>query len=220
MKRMFPDRSWMPWAAITAITAVLATGCQREAAAPEMGNAPEREAAAETPLPATQAPAAGQPQPGAGDAVAGTAAGTAAGAEGAALQLVTSGVPQPFVADASGRALYYLEGDTDGSKCTGPCLDAWPPFLAPATQPTGDANLQQAISVITRPDGSRQVTYNQHPLYRYAGDTGAARLNGNGVRDKAGQWHAIGPDGEPLPPPPGAPAKPMQEQAEKPAGNG
>lgn len=218
------------WMLAAAVAVVFAAGCQREAVTPEMDNAPERADTAETPLPSAQAPAAGAPQTGAGGTAAGmasdrTATGQAeatmsgAGAQEASLQLVTAGVPHPYLADASGRALYYVEGDKDGSKCTGPCLDAWPPFLAPATQPTGDANLQEAISVITRPDGSRQVTYNQRPLYRYAGDAGSARLNGNGVRDKAGQWHAIGADGEPLPGSEASPGEPVKPgEAAKPGG--
>ena len=120
-----------------------------------------------------------------------------------ALQLVTAGTAQPYLGDNAGRALYYVEGDKDGSKCTGDCTRAWPPLLATETMPTGSANLQpDMIGVIERPDGTRQVTYNGRPLYHYAADTSADRAAGNGIRDQWGQWHAVNAVGEPLPVPP------------------
>lgn len=175
-----------------AIVAIAAIGCERESVAPEMRNAPERETVREDPLPATPAPAASD-----------------AGIQTASLMLVTSGVPHPYVADGTGHALYYVEGDKDGAKCTGPCLAAWPPFLVDASMPSGDANLQAGmIGTLQRADGATQVTYNQHPLYRYAADAGAGRSNGNGVKDQWGHWHQIGANGEPLPLP--EPAGPEQ----------
>ncbi len=130
-----------------------------------------------------------------------TAPAAATEANPSTLQLVTAGVPQPYLADQAGRALYYLEGDTDGSKCTGDCTSAWPPFLADEAMPVASANLSAAIGVVDRADGRRQVTYNQHPLYRYAGDAGSNTAAGNGVRDQWGQWHAIGASGDALPMP-------------------
>lgn len=163
------------------IGGVIATGCRREA--PGTGDTTDRVTAAEQPAGAT-APNA----PAADAATANT------------LQLVTAGVAQPYLADRSGRALYYVEGDTDGSKCTGDCTRAWPPLLANETMPAGSANLQPGmIGVIERADGSRQVTYNRHPLYHYAADTSADRAAGNGVRDQWGQWHALDAVGESLP---------------------
>jgi predicted lipoprotein with Yx(FWY)xxD motif len=104
-----------------------------------------------------------------------------------------------YLTNSAGSALYYVEGDQDGSACTGDCLRAWPPMLVGDTMPSSSAGLQAGmIGTVTRPDGQRQVTYNGHPLYRYAADTGDGEAAGNGVQDQWGQWHLIGPGGEPV----------------------
>lgn len=157
--------------------------CQREAAAPELGAAEPK---------ADAVPATG-PAPGVAPVT------SASAATDATLMLMTSGVPQPFVADASSRTLYYIEGDMDGSKCTGPCREAWPPVLLEAGMPGTSGALTGAVAVIDRADGGRQVTYNGHPLYRYGADAGVGRMAGHGVNDQWGQWHALAADGSPLP---------------------
>jgi predicted lipoprotein with Yx(FWY)xxD motif len=115
--------------------------------------------------------------------------------------LMASASPAPgggsYVADSAGSALYMLEGDRDGSKCTGPCLQAWPPLLVGETQPTAGDGLQAGmVASIQRPDGSMQVTYNHRPLHRYAADSGVGRTAGHGVRDQWGEWHLLTPAGE------------------------
>lgn len=140
-----------------------------------------------SPSSAAAGPAAGGP---ATDASAAAAAGTVT------LTLATQGTHGAHLTDSSGAALYHLEGDRDGSRCTGDCLTAWPPVLAGTTQPAGGAGLQGAmVASIARPDGSRQVTYNGHPLYRYAADGGAGSANGHGVKDQYGTWHLVSPQG-------------------------
>ncbi|WP_407909172.1 COG4315 family predicted lipoprotein [Lysobacter claricitrinus] len=117
-----------------------------------------------------------------------------AAAPGPMLVLVPDGPHGPYLTNAAGNALYYVEGDEDGRKCVGPCIQSWPPVLADTQQPTGAAGLQgAAISVITRPDGTRQVTFEGHPLYRYAADAGVGQANGDGVKDKFGSWHVAMP---------------------------
>jgi predicted lipoprotein with Yx(FWY)xxD motif len=54
------------------------------------------------------------------------------------------------------------------------------------------------IATIARPDGSRQVTYNGMPLYRYAADGGAGAAKGHGVRDAFGTWHLVSANGTPV----------------------
>lgn len=157
--------------------------CQREATTPEMNNAPPREASQPTEMPPAAAPAPA----------------TTASVPDAALILVTAGVPTPFVADASSRTLYYVEGDTDGSKCTGPCLETWPPVLVETTPPATSGALTGNVATIERSDGGRQITYNGHPLYRYAGDAAVGRTAGHGVQDQWGQWSAMAADGSALP---------------------
>jgi predicted lipoprotein with Yx(FWY)xxD motif len=119
---------------------------------------------------------------------------TGAAPAGATLTLVPQGAHAPFIANAAGNALYYVDGDTDGSKCTGDCLQTWPPVTVDTQQPSGAAGLEGAkIATITRPEGTRQVTFNGHPLYRYAADAGAGSTDGDGVKDKFGTWHLASP---------------------------
>lgn len=110
--------------------------------------------------------------------------------------LVESQVPGPggssYLVDGAGRAVYMLEGDRDGSKCTGSCLQAWPPLLVTDTRPTAGANLEPSlVGTVQRPDGSMQVTYNGHPLYHYAADAGRGMTTGHAVRDQSGSWYLL-----------------------------
>ena len=92
------------------------------------------------------------------------------------IQVATAGGPGPYLTNSAGSAVYFMEGDTDGSGCVDACTEAWPPVLVD------------------------QVTYNQHPLYRYAADVGAGRTAGHGVEDQWGHWHLIDPAGDALEP--------------------
>ena len=129
-----------------------------------------------------------------------TAPGAGSPATGAATLVMSSqGAHGPHITDAAGNALYQLEGDRDGSKCTGDCLTAWPPVLVGAARPSGGAGLQGAmIASVARPEGGQQVAYNGHPLYRYAADGGAGNTNGHGVKDKYGTWYLVSPQGTPV----------------------
>jgi len=132
--------------------------------------------------------------PGSTDAIPSPSSSTGGTPAAATLNLVAQGPHGPFLADAAGNALYYVDGDTDGSKCADACTQAWPPVTAEAQQPTGAPGLQGAmIATIMRADGSRQVTFDGHPLYRYAADAGTRNANGDGVKDKFGSWHLVKP---------------------------
>lgn len=116
---------------------------------------------------------------------------------GPTLVLVQQGPHAPYVANAAGNALYYVEGDRDGSACTGACTQSWPPVTAGDVQPSGGPGLQGAmIATVTRADGTRQVTFEGRPLYRYAADGGAGATNGDGVKDKFGSWHLAKPSSD------------------------
>lgn len=145
-----------------------------------------------TPEPATTAPViAPATQPTDMVVTPSSAAGT--------LTVATAGASGPYLANATGNALYLLEGDADGSKCTGACLAAWPPLLATDAMPSVGVNLQaNLVGTIRRADGSTQVTYNRHPLYRYVADTGAGQTAGHGVEDQWGEWYLLTPQGEPI----------------------
>ena len=44
------------------------------------------------------------------------------------------------------------------------------------------------LATRARPDGTLQLTYRTHPIYRYAGDGSAESTSGHGLRDKWGEW--------------------------------
>ena len=135
-----------------------------------------------------------------------TQATTPAAIDAAGQLTLVRGDPGPHLADGAGSALYSLDGDVAGQGCLDVCLETWPPMLVAEAQPSAAAGLQtNLVSSVQRPDGTRQVTYGNKPLYRYAGDTGLGRTTGHGVKDRWGQWHLVGPDGGALPAAAGAP---------------
>lgn len=128
--------------------------------------------------------------PGAGNPVSMPGATTS----GATLVLAQGSPRGAYLSNAAGNALYFVEGDTDGSKCTGDCVGSWPPVVSTGVQPSGGPGLEGAkIATITRADGSVQVAFDGRPLYRYAADSGAGTTNGDGVKDKFGRWHLATP---------------------------
>ena len=51
------------------------------------------------------------------------------------------------------------------------------------------------VGTTKRSDGKPQVTYNGHPLYRFAGDQKAGDTSGQGVNAFGGIWYALSPAG-------------------------
>jgi len=82
--------------------------------------------------------------------------------------------------------LYWFVPDTSTtSKCTGSCATYWPPVTGPVTAGSG---VTGTLGVITRPDGTKQATYDGHPLYTYAGDSAPGQANGNDKNLSGGVW--------------------------------
>ncbi|AXK72074.1 hypothetical protein DWG18_07110 [Lysobacter sp. TY2-98] len=140
------------------------------------------------------APPVDSASPAAGNDASQATTPTTGAAASPTLMLTANGPHGAYVTNGAGNAVYWVEGDTDGSKCKAECTQAWPPVTADAQQPAGAPGLQGAsISTISRADGMRQVTFDGHPLYRYAADTGVSQANGDGVKDKFGSWHVAKP---------------------------
>jgi predicted lipoprotein with Yx(FWY)xxD motif len=98
------------------------------------------------------------------------------------------------VTDSAGLTLYRFDKDTASppkSNCEGDCAKAWPVVAAQGTSaaPGIDASL---IGEVTRSDGSKQLTIAGWPMYRFAKDTKAGDVKGQGV---GGTWFAAAPDG-------------------------
>ena len=101
-----------------------------------------------------------------------------------------------ILVDGSGRTLYLFEKDqSDQSACAGACVAAWPVDQTSATPKAGSGVTASLLGTIKRGDGSVQVTYNQHPLYYYAGDSQPGQHNGQGVEAFGAAWFVVGPAG-------------------------
>jgi predicted lipoprotein with Yx(FWY)xxD motif len=99
--------------------------------------------------------------------------------------------------DGNGRTLYLFEKDkSHRSACYGQCAAYWPPLLTHG-KPTARAGARQALlGTIRRADGSRQVTYAGHPLYRYVQDRKPGQTRGEGLQLFGGGWDVLSPAGK------------------------
>jgi predicted lipoprotein with Yx(FWY)xxD motif len=105
------------------------------------------------------------------------------------VQLRDAGELGSILTDGQGFTLYTFDGDTPGeSACNDDCAALWPPLVLDVGEPVAPDGLMGTLGVIVRADGSRQVTLDDRPLYRFAGDREPGDLNGDGVE---GVWHAV-----------------------------
>ena len=130
-------------------------------------------------------------------AYASSPASTGQASTTAAISLhAISGIPGKALVGSSGRAIYLFEADKSGtSACTGACAAAWPPVTVTGTPRAGSGVSQALLGTIKRPDGTTQVTYNGHPLYYYAGDTGAGAAKGQGSKAFGAGWYVVNASG-------------------------
>ena len=94
-----------------------------------------------------------------------------------------SGSVTNYLTAEEGKTLYLFAKDTaDSGKSAcgaGPCLENWPPLVVESLdQVKPDSGVTGAVAVITRDDGTKQVTYKGMPLYYFAGDKAAGDTNG------------------------------------------
>jgi predicted lipoprotein with Yx(FWY)xxD motif len=102
-----------------------------------------------------------------------------------------------FLTDDQGQTLYVLLNDSaNTSSCTDSCAQTWPPFVTTEANPAvGDGLDAKLLGTLTRADGSQQLTYNQRPLYHFAGDAKPGDTNGQGI---GSVWFVASPKGEPV----------------------
>jgi hypothetical protein len=75
------------------------------------------------------------------------------------------------------------------------------------------------LGTLTRSDGKKQVTYNGHPLYYFAGDTSSGQTTGEGNKGFGGTWYLVAPSGEQLTTAPSS-STPTQSSSGSGAGGG
>ena len=103
--------------------------------------------------------------------------------------------------DGTGRAVYLWVADTgDTSTCSGACAGAWPPVTASGTVTASGSAKASDLGTITRSDGTKQVTYDGHPLYYFAGDSGPGTATGQGSDSFGAKWWLVAPSGSDVTP--------------------
>jgi predicted lipoprotein with Yx(FWY)xxD motif len=121
---------------------------------------------------------------------------SSAGAGGGLTLSTKSGPVGTYLTDGSGRSLYEFASDTaTKSLCLGACVSAWPPLTSSSAAIPGNGVIESDIGSITRSDGSKQVTYNGHPLYYFSGDSSAGQTNGQRSTAFGAKWWLLSPAG-------------------------
>jgi predicted lipoprotein with Yx(FWY)xxD motif len=126
-----------------------------------------------------------------------TRAAAAASPSHDTVNVASTGQSQILV-DSTGRTLYLFEADSGStSNCSGACAAAWPPLLATGKPTTGASAQASLVGTTKRSDGTNQVTYNGHPLYRFASDTKPGDTTGQGVNGFGALWYVLSAAGNP-----------------------
>jgi predicted lipoprotein with Yx(FWY)xxD motif len=126
-----------------------------------------------------------------------TAAGASGGRSGSVtVKVVSSKKYGTILETSSGRTLYLLTADKAKKlACNGGCLAIWPPLTTKGKPHAGSGVRSKLLGTVKR-GGERQVTYDGHPLYFYAGDTGSGQDNGEGIVSFGGTWYVVGKAGK------------------------
>jgi predicted lipoprotein with Yx(FWY)xxD motif len=102
-----------------------------------------------------------------------------------------------ILVDSQGRTLYLFKKDSGTeSACFGACATAWPPLRAAGKPKVGAGARGSMVASTKRSDGTPQVTFNGHPLYRFKGDAKAGDTNGEGLNAFGGRWFALSAAGK------------------------
>ena len=100
------------------------------------------------------------------------------------------------VVDQDGWVLYRFDKDTanpPASNCKDKCEKVWPPVFTEDGKPELAGIDESKVGVVTREDGTKQLTLGGWPLYRYIGDKKPGQWKGQGV---GGTWFVVAPDGK------------------------
>jgi len=126
------------------------------------------------------------------------AASAPAGSSGSTLKTMKIG-GATVLTNSKGLTLYWFVPDTSTkSNCNGSCTTYWPPVHGPVSAGSG---VTGQLGTITRDDGSKQATWNGHPLYTYVGDSAPGVAKGNGLNLSGGVWHETVVSGNAAPAP-------------------
>ena len=103
----------------------------------------------------------------------------------------------PHLVNEAGESLYMFEADEQGeSACYDACAQAWPPVTAEESLEAAEGIDREKLDTIEREDGSEQVTYDGHPLYKFVKDREPGQTKGQDVDGFGGEWYLVSPEGD------------------------
>ncbi len=121
-------------------------------------------------------------------AVAGAGAPPPASSGGSAALKTAKVGGVTVLTNANGLTVYTFAADSPGkSNCYGSCAGYWPPVTGSPSAP----GIPGTFGTTIRTDGTKQVTWNGHPLYTYIGDHGPGQASGNNLNINGGLWKEI-----------------------------
>ena len=113
---------------------------------------------------------------------------------------ITIGSVSPYgkiLQDGRGHSIYlFTKEKSTRSECYDACADAWPPVTTRKSPFAGKGVTQSKLGTTKRTDGSKQVTYNGHPLYYYVGETQADQVLCQAVNEFGGIWYIMNKRGK------------------------
>jgi predicted lipoprotein with Yx(FWY)xxD motif len=102
-----------------------------------------------------------------------------------------------ILVDSQGRTVYLFEKDSGPkSTCSGACASEWPPVTTSGKPTAGDGLSASMLGTTKRSDGTTQVTYNDHPLYRFEGDQQPGDTSGQGLDFFGAKWFVLSTAGD------------------------
>ena len=139
------------------------------------------------------------PSPQAGGTSSSTPTGspdTGSPAASTSTLVVSDSALGPVLTDGEGWTVYLFKVDKNGeSACYDGCETTWPPLEANGAPTAGEGIDDSLLGTTERTDGTTQVTYAGHPLYRYAEDKAPGDTNGQKVGDV---WFVVAASGDPV----------------------
>ena len=127
-----------------------------------------------------------------------TGAAAAVGTPSGTVNVASTGLGKILV-DSRGLTLYLFEADKGAtSACSGACAAAWPPLVTSGKPTAGGGIDASLLGTTKRSDGTMQLTYSGHPLYRFASDTKPGDTTGQGVNGFGALWYVLSAAGDPI----------------------
>jgi predicted lipoprotein with Yx(FWY)xxD motif len=117
-------------------------------------------------------------------------------ATGTAINLGSTKLGQVLV-DSNGLTVYLFLADKGvASSCnSAACVQYWPPVLTTGAPLAGSGVTGSLLGTTARADGTTQVTYAGHPLYRFLNDKAAGDTTGQAVNAFGAPWYVVAPSG-------------------------